>query len=196
MGYEARSTIFRSGRKASHRGSRSTIYGDAGEPEHRRESFVVLSREIQFRLGNIVELFHLLGRQQYSEGIEIGFELVEASCADKGGTDARARPDPSQRNRGGTDAKLRGDLGHLLNDIVVCLAWNTTKPVRFVSISPWPLRLNFPLKKPLLSGDHGMTPIPIPRANGSSSPSLVRSSSEYSICSAMIGAQPRKCAMV
>ena len=42
------------------------------------------------------------------------------------------------------------------------------------------------------SGDHGVTPRPSSSAIGMSSPSTVRSSSEYSICSATSGAQPRK----
>jgi hypothetical protein len=45
-------------------------------------------------------------------------------------------------------------------------------------------------------GLRGRTPIPSGSAIGSSSPSDVRSSSEYSSCSAVIGAQPRKRAIV
>jgi len=56
-------------------------------------------------------------------------------------------------------------------------------------------RVYLPLNTPERSGPQGVTPSPIAAAIGMSSPSTVRSSSEYSICSAMSGAQPRKCAV-
>jgi hypothetical protein len=46
-------------------------------------------------------------------------------------------------------------------------------------------RVYLPLSAPLLSGDHGVMPSPSSRAIGTSSCSMVRSSSEYSIWSPM-----------
>ena len=53
-----------------------------------------------------------------------------------------------------------------------------------------------PESTPPLSGDHGVTPRPSSCAIGMSSPSTVRSRSEYSIWSATSGVQPRKRAIV
>jgi hypothetical protein len=57
-------------------------------------------------------------------------------------------------------------------------------------------RVYLPDNTPLFSGDQGVTPSPISSAIVINSPSTVRSSSEYSICSATSGAQPRKRAIV
>ena len=53
-------------------------------------------------------------------------------------------------------------------------------------------RVYFPVSTPARSGDQGATPSPSSRAIGNSSPSTVRSISEYSICSATSGVQPRQ----
>ena len=69
------------------------------------------------------------------------------------------------------------------------------EPRRPCIFTPLP-RVYLPDSAPLFSGDHGNTPRPNSPAMGTSSPSTVRCISEYSICSAISGAQPRKCAMV
>ena len=52
-----------------------------------------------------------------------------------------------------------------------------------------PLRY-LPVSTPRPSGDHGSTPMPSAAAAGSTSRSMPRSSSEYSIWAATIGARP------
>ena len=67
---------------------------------------------------------------------------------------------------------------------------------RVVSTDAVPAREYLPDNQPPFNGDQGSTPIPMACAIGISSPSDVRSSNEYSSCSAMIGAHPRIRAIV
>jgi hypothetical protein len=57
-------------------------------------------------------------------------------------------------------------------------------------------RRYLPDRKPFFSGLHGTSEIPWLRANGATSPSTVRASSEYSTWRAASGVQPRSTAIV
>ena len=57
------------------------------------------------------------------------------------------------------------------------------------------VRVYLPDSAPILSGLQGKTPRPSSSAIGVSSPSTVRSISEYSTCRPIRGTQPRNCAM-
>ena len=71
-----------------------------------------------------------------------------------------------------------------------------TRSPRSAFCTPAFSRVYLPDSPPPRSGDHGVMPRPSSSAIGTSSPSTVRSMSEYSICRAMSGAQPRNSAWV
>ncbi len=66
--------------------------------------------------------------------------------------------------------------------------------IRPGSDDPWPWYV--PVRTPLASGDHAVTPMFNSWAIGISSRSTVRSIRLYSICNPMNGDQPRNCASV
>jgi hypothetical protein len=139
----------------------------------------------------------VLGRQAQIRARQVGVELIEPAGADDRGRDA---------GRDCTQASATA-AGVVPSDAPRASPRRGSVKVRSVSRDSERVprsdvavaassRVNLPLNTPPAIGDHGVMPSPSSCAIGTSSPSTVRSSSEYSICSATSGVQPRKSAVV